>query len=187
MRAQVDRIDARVEVVAQGVPRDVVKVQELETPCPIRGQSGTHPKSPILGKGLRVLIAQAIQSPGKRPIFTVKPVRVTVGLTVSPLRKGINGVHRKRQNAAPGTWSRLERNDDALRWYATMNNITNHDSPYLAVSHLRRAEAHERLGEPEKAAEHYREFIDLWRDCDPELRPMVDEARRALERLPEAD
>ncbi len=80
-------------------------------------------------------------------------------------------------------YTQLERPDDALRWYATMNTITNHDSPYLAVSHLRRAEAYERLGDAGNAAEHYREFIDLWRDCDPELRPMVEEARRALERV----
>jgi DNA-binding SARP family transcriptional activator/TolB-like protein len=83
-------------------------------------------------------------------------------------------------------YSRLERHDDALRWYATMNNITNHDSPYLAVSYLRRAEIHDRLGENAQAAEHYTEFIDLWSDCDPELRPMVEEARRALERLAES-
>jgi thiaminase len=67
-----------------------------------------------------------------------------------------------------------------------MNNITNHDSPYLAVSYLRRAEIHDRLGENAQAAEHYTEFIDLWSDCDPELRPMVEEARRALERLAES-
>ena len=67
-------------------------------------------------------------------------------------------------------YSRLERYDEALRWYATMNTVTEYDSPYLAMSHLRRAE-------------HYERFIYLWRDCDPEMRPLVVEARQALERL----
>ena len=80
-------------------------------------------------------------------------------------------------------YSQLERYEDALRWYSTMNTVTEYDSPYLAMAHLRRAEIYDRLGSREKAAEHYTSFIDLWRDCDPELRPMVDEARRALERV----
>ncbi len=80
-------------------------------------------------------------------------------------------------------YSRLERDDEALRWYATMNTVTEYDSPYLAMSHLRRAEIYDRLGEPGKAAEHYERFIDLWRECDPKLRPMVEEARRALKRV----
>jgi hypothetical protein len=29
----------------------------------------------------------------------------------------------------------------------------------------------------------YRAFVELWRDADPELQPMVDEARAALQRL----
>lgn len=80
-------------------------------------------------------------------------------------------------------YSALERYDEAVRWYATVNTITWHDSPYLAISHLRRAEIYDRLGETEKAVEHYGTFVHLWRDCDPELQHAVDEARRALRRL----
>jgi hypothetical protein len=50
-------------------------------------------------------------------------------------------------------------------------------------SHLRQAQVHERLGEPERAAVQYRRFLELWSDCDPEFRPMVETAQRALERL----
>jgi DNA-binding SARP family transcriptional activator/TolB-like protein len=82
-------------------------------------------------------------------------------------------------------YSRLERHDEALRWYATINVVTGYDSPYLAMSHFRRAEIYDRLGESGNAAEHYERFIDLWRDCDPELQPVVDDARRALQRLAE--
>jgi tetratricopeptide (TPR) repeat protein len=80
-------------------------------------------------------------------------------------------------------YTRLERYDEALNWYAGIDAVTGYDSPYLAVSHLRRAEVHERLDQHRKAVEHYEKFIDLWRDCDPELRPAVDEARRAQEEL----
>jgi len=84
-------------------------------------------------------------------------------------------------------YSRLERHDEALRWYATINVVTGYDSPYLAMSHFRRAEIYDRLGESGNAAEHYERFIDLWRDCDPELQPVVDDARRALQRLAEIE
>ena len=31
--------------------------------------------------------------------------------------------------------------------------------------------------EPPQAREHHRKFVQLWKDCDPELRPMVEAAR----------
>ncbi len=34
-----------------------------------------------------------------------------------------------------------------------------------------------------KAIEHYARFIELWKDCDPELRQMVEEAKKQLELL----
>jgi hypothetical protein len=51
---------------------------------------------------------------------------------------------------------------------------------YLPLSHLWRAEIRNRLGDSKNAAANYKEFIDLWSDCDPELRPMVDLARQRL-------
>ena len=30
---------------------------------------------------------------------------------------------------------------------------------------------------------HYSRFIYLWKDCDPELRPMVEDAERRLDAL----
>jgi hypothetical protein len=35
----------------------------------------------------------------------------------------------------------------------------------------------------EKAAEHYRAFIELWKSADPELQPRMAEARRRLAKL----
>lgn len=53
----------------------------------------------------------------------------------------------------------------------------------LAPAHLRLAEIHEQLDQPDAAAEHYARFLELWRDCHPELQPTVDRAERRLERL----
>jgi hypothetical protein len=54
---------------------------------------------------------------------------------------------------------------------------------YLAPAHLREGEIYEKLGRPAQAADHYARFIELWKDCDPELRPTMEEARRRLARL----
>ncbi|HKG92306.1 MAG TPA: BTAD domain-containing putative transcriptional regulator [Gemmatimonadaceae bacterium] len=75
------------------------------------------------------------------------------------------------------------REREALGWYAGFGEHAVHDLPYLGPSLLRRAELHERLGEPERAAEHYERFAALWRDCDPELRPLVERARGRLAAL----
>jgi tetratricopeptide (TPR) repeat protein len=42
---------------------------------------------------------------------------------------------------------------------------------------------YEQLEEYEKALESYEYFVHYWRDADPELQPMVEEARRAIVRL----
>jgi DNA-binding SARP family transcriptional activator/TolB-like protein len=86
-------------------------------------------------------------------------------------------------------WLRAEvlrqtgRSAEALRWYATFPDPVARDLAYLAPSHLRRAEIHEAAGSPDQAAFHYRRFIDLWADADPELQPEVSRARERLVRL----
>ncbi|HEY7530124.1 MAG TPA: adenylate/guanylate cyclase domain-containing protein [Gemmatimonadota bacterium] len=46
-----------------------------------------------------------------------------------------------------------------------------------------RAEIREAEGDRDGAVRLYAEFVDLWRSSDPELQPMVEEARAALARL----
>ncbi len=49
---------------------------------------------------------------------------------------------------------------------------------------LRRlGELHESLGHRDEAKRYYSDFIDLWKDTDPERQPQVEEARVALARL----
>lgn len=68
----------------------------------------------------------------------------------------------------------------ALRWLETFPDASGYDLVYLAPAHLARAQLHERRGERAAAVAEYRRFIRLWKDCDPELRPLVDEALRRV-------
>jgi tetratricopeptide (TPR) repeat protein len=53
----------------------------------------------------------------------------------------------------------------------------------LPAMHERLGQLYEAMGKSEKAAEHYRAFIDLWKNADPELQPRVADAKRRLARL----
>ena len=48
---------------------------------------------------------------------------------------------------------------------------------------LERARLAEKLGEVAKAKQWYGYITALWRHADPELQPLVTEAREAMERL----
>ncbi len=72
----------------------------------------------------------------------------------------------------------LRRYRDAIRWHSVITFGS--DRGY---SHYRRAQAYEALAEPERAAEHYAEFLRLWEDADPDLRDRVQDARSRLEAL----
>jgi len=75
------------------------------------------------------------------------------------------------------------RSREALSWFASLGDLQPYEIAYVAPAHLRRAHIHERLGEPEAAAEHYARFVELWKDCDPELRLLVEDAEARLARL----
>jgi tetratricopeptide (TPR) repeat protein len=69
------------------------------------------------------------------------------------------------------------RYEEALRSFRGIADELFHSG---APAHLRMAQIYERQGKREKAKEHYGRFIELWKDCDPELRPLVDQARRRM-------
>jgi tetratricopeptide (TPR) repeat protein len=75
------------------------------------------------------------------------------------------------------------RDDEALRWYSTLHQSGSQGILYIAPCHLRQAQIHERMGHRDEAIRHYRRFIELWADCDPELRPQVEAARARLATL----
>jgi tetratricopeptide (TPR) repeat protein len=69
----------------------------------------------------------------------------------------------------------LGRDGEALQTYRDIADQLFHSG---APAHLRLAEIYDRQGERQKAREHYARFAELWKDADPALRPLVEEARR---------
>lgn len=74
------------------------------------------------------------------------------------------------------------RGEEAIGWFATLE-VSPYELVFRAPSHLHRAEIYEQSGDRERAIEHYRAFVELWEDADPELQPRVEQARAALARL----
>jgi tetratricopeptide (TPR) repeat protein len=70
----------------------------------------------------------------------------------------------------------LGRDGEALKAYRVIAHLVHSGAP----AHLRLAEIYQRQGERQKASAHYGRFAELWKDCDPELRPLVEEARRRM-------
>jgi tetratricopeptide (TPR) repeat protein len=57
------------------------------------------------------------------------------------------------------------------------------DPRYLALMSKRLGELYEQKGNREKAAKYYNDFVNLWKNADPELQPQVAEVKRKLSRL----
>jgi tetratricopeptide (TPR) repeat protein len=70
------------------------------------------------------------------------------------------------------------REDEALGWLRSIAERAAYELVYLAPAHLRQAEIYDKRGDRSKAVQHYKKFIELWRDADPELQPAVEQARK---------
>lgn len=57
----------------------------------------------------------------------------------------------------------------------------------LATFSRRLGELYEQKGDREKAARYYRDFVNLWKNADPDLQPQVAEVRRRLSRLADVE
>ena len=57
------------------------------------------------------------------------------------------------------------------------------DASELATVYRQLGALYERQGEVEKAKRSYQRFVELWKDCDPALRPEVARVRRRLSEL----
>ncbi|HYV85813.1 MAG TPA: protein kinase [Patescibacteria group bacterium] len=82
-----------------------------------------------------------------------------------------------------GWLEELGRHEEALPWYASFVRGSVHDLVHAAPSYLREAAIHECLGDRERARERCARFATEWRDCDAELRPLLEEALAGLGRL----
>ncbi len=72
----------------------------------------------------------------------------------------------------------LRRDQEALRWYSSLSEA--YDPLYLPMVHFRKGEIFLRRGDKAGAAVEFRRFLNLWKDCDPELKPLTDSASAAL-------
>lgn len=84
-----------------------------------------------------------------------------------------------------GEWSSaVGRPADALRWYASLGGVDHPlDLPLWAPAQLATARIHEQRGALDDARAEYARFVALWRDAEPELQPLLSEARAGLARL----
>jgi hypothetical protein len=74
------------------------------------------------------------------------------------------------------------RGEESIGWFATLA-VSAYELVFRTPSHLHRAEIYDQSGDRARAIEHYRAFLALWEDADPELQPLVRDARTALQRL----
>ena len=74
------------------------------------------------------------------------------------------------------------RSEDALAWFATLSEGWG-EFLFSGPAHLRQGQIHADLGNADQAIAHFLRFEDLWTDADPELQPLVQEAREAREAL----
>jgi eukaryotic-like serine/threonine-protein kinase len=81
-------------------------------------------------------------------------------------------------DSAIATYERYIGTPDIVRlgWIMRLGN----DGTQLAPAHKRLGELYEQRGDRKRARHHYARFVELWRECDPELRPAVIEVQQKL-------
>ena len=77
----------------------------------------------------------------------------------------------------------LGRDDEALEWYEHLTELAAYEVVYRPWTNLRRAEIYEERGDTTRALMHYRRFIDLFHDADPEFQPPLERARSRVAAL----
>ena len=72
---------------------------------------------------------------------------------------------------------------EAIRLFSSFDAYSAFDLIYGGPARRQRAALYERLGDGAGAKADYQRFMELWKDCDPPLRALVDSARTGLGRL----
>lgn len=76
------------------------------------------------------------------------------------------------------------RHTDALGWYGSLFDGDQWwGAVHLGISTVRSAEIAEAAGNTAEAVRLYGKFLDLWKDAEPELQPLVQDARRRMDQL----
>lgn len=74
----------------------------------------------------------------------------------------------------------LNRFAEAIPLYNSFAEYSFYDLIFLSPSQRRLGQIYEQTGQPELATEHYRRFTELWKECEPEFRPQLEEAQNRL-------
>jgi eukaryotic-like serine/threonine-protein kinase len=90
------------------------------------------------------------------------------------------------------TYDAAGKADSAIASYETYIQVPSTfrlfgDQYYLAPMHRRLGEMYEAKGDITNAVKHYRDFVELWKNADPELQPRVAEVRRKIARLADVE
>jgi len=78
---------------------------------------------------------------------------------------------------------RAQRYDEAAQWFDNLDEAIVSSAPHVAYILLRRAQIADARNESEKARDLYARFLKMWDKPDPELQPVVDQARNRLAAL----
>jgi class 3 adenylate cyclase/tetratricopeptide (TPR) repeat protein len=136
-----------------------------------------------MGAAVSAGAARALDAYGSwrrgRPEDALQPLQAAQRVATGP------GGPAARLNATIRWWSaelllELDRPAEAERYFRSL--LDDDDLPYV-IAGKRLGELYERLDRPEDARAAYEEFVAGWRDADPELQPLVEEARAAVRRL----
>jgi len=141
-------------------------------------QPGERGLGQALAREIRALLAGLGTADGLRALEVDDPT-VWFGIQVSSALAGRVSARFERAEAL----DRMGRSQEALRWYGSLDELSFFDLIYSGPVQLRRAEILERLGESSAAAAEYSRFLELWKNADPELQPLVAQARERLTRL----
>jgi serine/threonine-protein kinase len=76
------------------------------------------------------------------------------------------------------------RSEEALRWYHGVGENSTQELVFLGPATLAEARIQRALGRPREAARLYDAFLALWRESDPDLKPMLDQATAERAALP---
>jgi tetratricopeptide (TPR) repeat protein len=82
-------------------------------------------------------------------------------------------------DSAIAVYERYIAQPDAFRWQL--------DQWFLAGTHKRLGELYEARGERQKALSNYLQFVEIWKNADPELQPRVAEVRARITRLKDTE
>jgi eukaryotic-like serine/threonine-protein kinase len=85
-------------------------------------------------------------------------------------------------------FAKLGQPDSALAYYQQYVSVTDFarirlDADHLASAYQRIGELYEAKGDRAKAREYYAKLLDLWKTADPELQPIVKDAKERVARL----